>query len=804
MRGKIGLMVFMILIVLPLALAEQSAKTDYNESGNFDNRYELGLGAFNSNLDPADVNAQTTTVLVTDGRKVPLISDLDGDGLTEVIILDGRNIEVYQNKTLSLVDSFTLDTATDERFSNILTFDINGDGLREIIIMAEEEEELHILQLNNSVLTNITRSTGIDFSLWGHTAGTNAGEIVIKCSSTERCLALFSDNIRTGNSGGGVTNKLIGCYFNSSQEAIQGDGDKLCLNPIDSSSSLSVFCQPNIRHMTAIDYDEDNGGASADPSEFEFIASNLEVEQSLATDELLNIYWIDILPNSSVVLENSIQNTVPGSILGGATTGVSFSCDNSVGQNENNDGTGNPLFPGFYVTSPLVFDADPTSGFETVVGIGVDPDEFNILMFEKDGSFLDDFPEVADSEGIMISNVFKADIFDDSTQDFCVMGFNGDPTGGVDDSLSVTCGSKNDPNGFGLTNFETIEFRFDKQGLFNISQTYDNAGVLAHSGEHDTSNDIDEVVSAYGILELDRTCTITGNCDMDLIFQQPKGSNNPRIITTDAYDRVGLEDMIVLTDVNLFYMDDGFTNQPATITNIFTNPCLDSVWKINSSVEVKITATDPENDLVSVRATLYSGDTNEQSREFINASSGTEVPFSFIANKTIGGGSLLFEAFDPVNNPNDIDSIDKAFSVAQTGVEFNDCTTSESFVTEAEAEEAILNASLTVDATENAVESGIDTLTGISGLAGTTIWLILMLAFSLFIWFEIAQTGMSGNSGLGVIAIVNALFIILGARLGILSTGLVVIIVLLAVVIVAVFLGKFLTGISATGGNGGA
>ena len=69
-----------------------------------------------------------------------------------------------------------------------------------------------------------------------------------------------------------------------------------------------------------------------------------------------------------------------------------------------------------------------------------------------------------------------------------------------------------------------------------------------------------------------------------------------------------------------------------------------------------------------------------------------------------------------------------------------------------------------------------------------------MIIFSFAVWSRAGEIGWSGNSALGVIAFTNALLIILGARLGILSTGLVIIITVIAVVIIGVFLGSFLTG----------
>ncbi len=158
---------------------------------------------------------------------------------------------------------------------------------------------------------------------------------------------------------------------------------------------------------------------------------------------------------------------------------------------------------------------------------------------------------------------------------------------------------------------------------------------------------------------------------------------------------------------------------------------------------------------------------------------------------------MILTAVDIVENPSTVETVTKTFSVAQTGVETFDCTSSFTIGLEGvPGVEDVTVATLTVDATDDAITTGVLGLGGISGLAGTTVWLIIMIAFTIGIYFRGADIGWSGSSTTGAIAIANVLFIVIGARLGILSTGLVVIIVLMGVVILGVFLGKFLTGSS--------
>ncbi len=92
MIKKLSILTIVFLFLIPTILAQtnpDSTKTfqSYNESGNKNNLYQLGLGTFNSLLDPVDVNAQSSTITVDDAKKLPLISDLDNDGRAEIIIL---------------------------------------------------------------------------------------------------------------------------------------------------------------------------------------------------------------------------------------------------------------------------------------------------------------------------------------------------------------------------------------------------------------------------------------------------------------------------------------------------------------------------------------------------------------------------------------------------------------------------------------------------------------------------------------------------------------------------------------------
>lgn len=766
----------------------------YNESGDGNNFYQLSNGVFNSGLNPSIVDDESSIVVLSDGRKTPLIVDLDGNGIDEIIILDDNTIEIYQNKTLGLVDSFTLDTASGERFSNMIAFDIDGDDFIEIIIVAEEEEELHILQLNGT-LTNQTRFQGTNLSILSKGGGTFGGEVVIKCESTERCMMGYTNFLDSGFSGNAQTNTYFMTSFNSTQDGINVSRETSALT----SSGFSVFCQPTIRHMTAANYDNNID------SDVEFISVVLEAEASISTDESVHVIWANILSNNSVVIERTAETTTPGRFLSVTNGDEEFTCDNSNSFNTDSDMVGN------FVTSPLVFDADPTTtGLEVIIAYQVDVDEFNMEMFDSTGSSIREFPLIQTGEGIIISNVFRADIFDDGNSDFCVLGWNG-ASSGIDDQIIATCGSLNDQSGFGALNLQTLEFRFNKVNLFNVSLGYDIHDKIAHSAEHDSTNSNDEIVSAHGILRpfvntgILSSCWLLGDCDMDLIFEQPKQTNSPVIISAD-FDNIGSDDLIVLTNNNLFYLDDGITNDPinpfcgesgsisGTCSEYSVNPCLDSVWAINTSVEIKIIANDPELDNIKVNASLYDGDVNHQDESSSVISSGTEVLFQFVANKT-GTYDLVVRGSDVENNLS-IETATKTFTVAAAGVVINSCIST--------FDSGIITLSTNVSSIgtndllgSDSISTGVNALGSNFSLTPFLVWIMIMIGMALGIIFSDFATK-SPVMAFAALLIVEILALIMGIKIGAISSDMILILGLLGVITVGIWLGTILTGARTT------
>ena len=597
------ILILFILLLLPFT----SANVDYNETGNFNTQSQLGNGIFNTNLNPATVAVSTKTV--TNARGIQLVSDLDGDGVQEIIIADLPLFRLFSGVGLDSVAGFNTGAPILERLSNIITFDIDGDGFREIIYVEEERELLQILQYNG---TSFFNQTTIKLDALPATIDS---EFMLKCGETNNCLLTWNEDITAGN--GAV---LLATGFNST--VIGSDTIVLHNDTVTSRN----FCFPKIRTIAYADVDR--------PSvEFSYVMSAMKF--STSTAETIFLEYLTVEDNLSVTQQFEISDTTSGGDTLNPATG-SVNCLVNIMEN-------------FY-TSPLVFDLeDESDGLETVVGVAKNAVEFKMTSYFNPAislNQLDDYPEFFEADGQLLSNPFRANVFEDSGNfDFCVLGFEETPQ-----EIDLLCGNEKD-----VATPETEEFKFSTVNRVNLSQTYRQNDILSHSAQHSSiitgSDDLSEIVNSYGIF----TVTEGNPGTLNLIFDNPKDTTlGGALISVDAATLNipgGGEDLLFFNDNNLFYIDDGRSNTPVfdfgVGSSFTTNPCLDSPWKINTTVGITIIPVDPDGDTVSARAVIYSGDSNVQDSGFsANVSSGTEIPFNFVANKTIGTGAIVLQMKD--------------------------------------------------------------------------------------------------------------------------------------------------------------
>ncbi len=768
---RVLILLFMVLLVIPIAIS----KTEYPNIGGVGGDFDTGDGIFG-----ASANFLTRGVGTTGNTQVPLVVDLDGDGTFEIIIIDSDTIRLF-NSTLGAKDSLAIGVSG--RKSNMIIFDIDGDGKKEMIVAGEANEIMTIVEWNGTDLfiqSQYNWSNPV-YHVNRLVAGdSDAGEVIIACEGVQKCLMAVSSQFGANFPFGNTT----AVSFNETQV--------IDFTFIASQGSNGRFCAPYIKTMDVADLTGDGS--------LEYIWSWFNFDNSGGSSEEVEIYAVNLDSNLKPVL----QSGFPIIITGLPDESFSSTCESQT--------IGKQFSP------PTVFNAFGGSTNQIFVAFMNSFDTFKIFAFSEVGVFIDDFPEFIDGESKLISNVFRGNFFPDSGNfDFCAAGYDND-----EDELEIVCGSL-------LSGEfpETNRYIISVAGKFEVDQSFARFDVISHSTNHDptqsqcldvscSASNLDEVLTPYGIHRLVREgflCDTTGTCELEEIFNNPFNTSGVFISvdTTEA----GSEDLLLLTNTNLFLFDSLFLDQPAEIdrASILINPCIDSAWQINSTgpiISFKVDDQDPvpvsDLDQVFGQVLLYADSTNEQESVVQGPStSGTTFFFdetTFNINKTTGAGVIRLLANDTGGIEQDIVNI--PFTVSESGLQLGECVT-EGFGVVIE-DVIIIDATLTDDATDNAVTTGINTLSGLLGLGGTTIWLIIMIAISIGVWGAVMRTNKEGNAvvpgsaALGLIGILNLLMIVIGARLGILSTALIVIISIVAVVIIGVFLGRFLTGLRSGAG----
>lgn len=813
----------MIFLVIPLTLAQNTINKTGTIDGNFDFTDDVDIGFFNEQLSSVDVNAQSQSASLGNARGQPLIADLDGDGVKEIIVMDSGDIRLFNRDVngISVVDTAETGSATDD-MSNHIVFDIDGDGRGEVIVVNPRgvtDASIFIADWNGTdfVIQNTLNITGLSNLLIGTSEGFYS-EVMIRCGKVNECILAYTDGPDLLPSGG-RTSTVSAAFFNSTFV-----GNEIVLQ--QDVSSNQAFCFPKLKHIEFKDFDSSFDPVS--PTDVEYIFSAMEVTQN-TVDEQLVIFYVDIDDDGTVREEKQAQFGVGDPYLAFVTTNCQD--DTTAGGNR---------FAGNLFTSPLVQDSGNGGDPETWIASMVDTNEFNIFKIDAaDTSSSEKFPLLADAGGIIISNVFTAAALEgpETSQgpDFCVMGETPVGTGGFldDDRITVLCASDVNTVAF----LDNAQFFLNSKSTvfdFNISLLEEDWFVMAHSvpmKSTDTPN-TDEIITSYGVFELDRdSCDVFADCNLNLIFRNPTFDGVSVPIDFQDNDRF---DIIHMTNTILFYLDDLFENTGADIDleASSANPCLDSTWKVNTTVTLLIVVDDFDGDDVSTRVSAYDGTSNEfftdtgvvNSSFTVNKSSvgGAVFTHSFVANKTIGSGVIKIEARDTgAADLIDIEFI--SFSVSTVGLEAGDCVGALGVNPDDPAAAGAAGAACTSDTdcnidnfcnSQNVCQTETDDnlvdnalITGLRsfrlfGLGTTTLWLFFMLAFSLGIWLRAAQIGWTGNSAFGAIAIVNLLFIVVGTRIGVLSTTLVVVLVISIVGILSIFIGRFLTGLG-TSGNGG-
>lgn len=761
---KLVLLFLMIIFIIPTVLGLES----YNNTGTTDQQYVSGIGAFNENIVTDSITSATFTSLTN----IPLVADLDGDGVNEIIIIDGNDV-LLRDTDLATIDGFTLEGGT---YSNPIITDIDKDGLAEIIIGHELSGNISILEYDG---VSFIRQAFLEYNLPTIT-GTN--EIMLNCGDDQglgesiSCLIVSASSpIASG------TRDFSYAGFNASNV---GSTTQI----ITSGNTLKDYCLPAIQSISYSDFDSPTGDTRK-----EFIFTVTEFDSAI--NEKLRILYIDVA-ESLVTTED--QQTIFESGFNPVTTNVDCATDNI----------------GKFYTSPLVEDIDgiQSNGKETIIGINEDSQDFVMKVFRANGNDINTHPAVFQADGTILSNPILSNVFGDTGNvEYCVLGHaTSDSDCGVNNQcLDLLCGSSTTTN-----IFETVEFKFDTSGRFNVSQSFNDLNIISHGVQNSNLNiniagegliDTTDYLTTYGVFRLSDE-TFNGSFfikSLDIIYDEL--IDDATCIQVNAQKtQPETEDIICLTSTQLFYIDDGISNQPAVVDDITFNPCVvDSIIKVNSTLQVLVTITDQNTfgsqDLVSSIVTVYKNDGNSVNSTVSNTTSGELHPHSFTLNKTITGGVIEVQGFDSFDE-SIIDIQTQTFTVAENGIEFGDSTCIVDFITPLEdvPVDELLNISVSATANEGVTDF-------ISGASNTFKVSPIVLIIFLMLGWTIAVLTTSGGVNSSMISmnkvifmlVGNAFIFILGAIVGAVPFGVLLVLIILGLFAIIIWARRTFTSMEA-------
>lgn len=713
----------MLLLIIPFVFSD----TTYSNLGGSQTDYQRGNGKWNSALDLNSLPLPAVRSLGTQ-EFYPLVEDLDNDGNLEIVIKDGDTIRVYQNKTLDIVTTYDYGTSGDT--SNLIAFDIDGDGRKEVIFYVYVGKNIHILDFDG---TNFSNNGNVD-TLGGALTISNTPEVVIGCKGVNDCAIVHTNSI-TSNTG---VKEMRITGFNSTGEA---STTSLIVDTVNGGGTLhNNFCLPKFRHLNTVD------------DAFSF--SYAHVSQT-GGNQAGNIKQVT---RSGTTLTTAVTIEESSSVF--AVSG-SFNC---VTQNIEK-----------YLTSPLVTNIDTgLTGNEFVFAVATSTTEFKMYSYKNDGTFIDDYPELTQANGNIMSNVMLFDSFEGTTDsNFCVAGYSVSAN-----ELNLVCGStQNTPN--------TREYEYSGiNSLFVVNDSYQNYNPLSHAVQYSQVKYIgfnfNELITPYGVFSLDANAGIFDPTKLNLEYLNTKGDG---VIVPSDFSNVGLEDLIFMNNKNIYLIEDNFENTKGKITKVQLNPCIEKATaKQNTSLNVQVTVEDVEGDNVFTEITVYDNLPNNQTFIGENSTSGKVFSPTFILNETIANGILTIKGFD-VKNPLNPDVQTYLFTVASQGVNFNDCTDTFTFdLVDIEAGITVQDVIGTQN-NNNTITATLGQIQQLTGIGGAVIWILGLFLLSFFLFMSAKELEATATTMFSIVALINILGIILGTMLGILSSGIIISLVVLGLIV---------------------
>lgn len=726
-----------------ILLATFCIAENYTQTGSINENFNSGSGIISNAV---DVDFYTRSV--SDPQFMPLVQDLDRDGTSEIIVIGSDTIYLYNNIQLNPIESIDIGSSS---LSPPVIVNLDGDEYIEIVIFDAVSELIKFVEYN-----------GTDFYVeQSHSVGAmidrNSVRGVIGCNNDKRCMLVVESNSFS-------VGEITSIAFNFSEAGGYADNYQ--------TSTDRNFCFPYISYVLSHDLDQDG--------DEEFYTSIIRVNDNGLGTEQLHIFEYEV--NDSLNISFSVHYSVnlPDFYLG---AGLASCATSNAGR---------------YVTEPVGLDAVAGGDDELVFGLMTSTTTFRIHVVKSDGSLHDTHPEILQADGILVSNPIIMNAFvDTGAIDYCIMGYDQ-----PENEMDLLCGSQQT----GKTP-ETMEFRYTTN--YNVTNDHNTWHDITHatqaSAETTDGANLDEIINSYGIFSLrtpqnddaDLLCNSISDCDL---IQYWGNDKDDTVAYALDYEGIGLADIIMLDDTNIWYADDGYTNIGCDNENCITeyqiNPCIPNTWKINTTAEIQLEVTDDNGynippDYVTGRACLYYGSTNEQCSNWAgNTSSGTTFAFSDLAvNKSIVGGVILLQARE-TGNYNQIEEIELIFNVGLNGVEFGDCTT----IREEEEEDI----STETVAGNNSIQGAMDYATENTGLGSDIIIIIVLLIVTIGMLAMFKDSGGLSHDQLtmsiGITIFVDMAISLIAVLMGYIGSGTFITMMILLLLPIAGMVGKIFFG----------
>lgn len=767
--NKLFLISLFLVILISLSVNAIYPQIGYND-------YIQEEGIFNTALETA---TSSRSIYLLDPKNIPLVDDLDKDGVNEIIIQDGNSFQIFRNESLDALTSLTIG-GNGNAYSNVNILDIDNDGMDEIIVLSEISPTsvyLYVIGFNNSVLS-VNKVVTNAFANPYY----NGGDLMLGCDYVNfKCLlfATYSKQFYTSTSA----HIQIKGYDGLTESLTSSLGT-------DANRGLNCFSK-----LKNVEVKDNDGDGTIEYTYTSYRGSDL-------SDDVVRLQTLRYGNPPVVELTSGDTHTFESEFPYG--TGQYCNQTIYVGDYE--------VLPENTFSSPLVmnFDGNSNNGLERVFGVitgtGNDPD-FKLVAYQgKNNDEFDYYPKIFNAKGYIISNPFRADVFKVSGDtDICIMGYYD-----IDDTkeLDVLCASPFIEGFFGLG--KSVEWVYDVSGDFDLDTSYKSKHLITHSSQQDRGNSFDgkdttEVISSYGIFQFTEELNAVFTRKLKRVFNNPINQSGIMLMVNVKNEEYS--DMLLMTNTNLYYYDDSYVNSPAYISNYEINPCVEQTIKVNETMTVLVTAKnerDTETDMVRARVTAYYQDTNEQAYNWTSyVNDGTALSFQFDINKTGNAFKIKMEVND-IENPDQIDTIIRTFNVNTFGVERGDCITNVDINSPliSEGEEDIVTEGTGKDTNleDNVVTNLLKYFAEETGLGSGILFLLII---ALVVW-SIAQAEAESSKRHGthfnmtgvIVYSLIACFILLviGVFLGLISYSIVMIIIVVLIFALSMMFRHLFTG----------